>query len=77
MPDRAQKVENQIRDYRGGQLGDSRFGKRMRGEGLRADLLKQQFNLARKRFFADKPKRPSYNLALYEQFKNPQMNLFS
>lgn len=76
LPDRAQKIENQIRDYRGGQLGENRFGKRMSGEGLRAEFLKQQFALARKQYFADRPARPAYNLDLYEQFKNPQMKLF-
>ena len=39
-PERANKVLNRIRDMRGGQLNDSRFGHRMRGEGLFAEQIK-------------------------------------
>jgi DNA repair photolyase len=75
MPDRADRVLNRIRDVHGGELNDSRFGTRMRGEGQFAEVVKQQFQLARQRYFADKVK-PEYNLDLFEQGRNPQMSLF-
>lgn len=75
MPDRADRVLNRIRDVHGGELNDSRFGTRMRGEGQFAEVVKQQFQLARQRYFSDKAK-PEYNLDLFEQRRNPQMSLF-
>ena len=42
-PQRAAHVLSLIRPSRGGELYDSRFGKRMRGEGIFAELLAQRF----------------------------------
>lgn len=53
FPDRASKVLNQISAMHGEQLGDSRFGTRMRGEGNFALNIKRQFALARNRFMKD------------------------
>jgi len=75
MPDRADRMLNRIRDCHGGQLNDSRFGKRMKGEGKISEVIAQQFKLARAKFFKDK-KKPAYNLELYRQLKHPQMKLF-
>lgn len=75
LPGRADKVLNQIRECHSGQLHDSRFGTRMRGEGQVADMVAQQFRLARQKFFADKIK-PEYDLSLFEAFRNPQLKLF-
>jgi DNA repair photolyase len=46
FPDRAQRVMNRVRDMRGGKDYDATFGKRMRGEGVWADLIKQRFEKA-------------------------------
>jgi len=46
FPDRAQRVMNRIRDMRGGKEYDAEFGKRMRGEGVWADLIRQRFEKA-------------------------------
>jgi len=43
LPLRADRVENAIRDRRGGHLNDSRFGRRMRGTGERARVAEQLF----------------------------------
>lgn len=43
FPDKRSRVEQGIRSVRGGNLNDSRFGIRMRGEGLLADTLAQLF----------------------------------
>ncbi|MBA4143819.1 MAG: PA0069 family radical SAM protein [Nitrosospira sp.] len=43
FPDRAERVMNRVRDMRGGKDYDSNFGKRMHGEGIWADLIRQRF----------------------------------
>jgi DNA repair photolyase len=48
-PDRADKVLHHIQSVHGGQLNDSRFGTRMRGEGNIADSISQLFKLAVKK----------------------------
>lgn len=48
-PDRRDKVLNQIRSIRGGELNDSRFGARMRGEGVFAVHLAKLFSLTCRR----------------------------
>ncbi|HEY4540958.1 MAG TPA: PA0069 family radical SAM protein [Noviherbaspirillum sp.] len=49
FPERAQRVLNRLRDMRGGKEYDAEFGKRMRGEGVWADLIRQRFEKAVKR----------------------------
>ena len=44
FPDRAARVMSRIRDIRGGKDYDSSFGRRMRGEGIWADLIRQRFD---------------------------------
>jgi DNA repair photolyase len=46
FPDRAARVMARVRDMRGGKDNDARFGTRMRGEGVWADLLRQRFRKA-------------------------------
>ena len=48
-PGKAAHVMSRIHAMRGGRDNDPRFGSRMRGEGLEADLLRQRFRLAKKR----------------------------
>jgi len=76
MPDRAEKVLNQIKECHGGTLNDSRWGDRMRGEGEFAQMIRSQIQLARKKFFANKV-FPEMNLSLYEQYKDGQLQLFT
>ncbi len=49
MPLRADRVLNRLRDIRGGKLSDTRFGKRMRGEGVYWDSVRSLFEVSRKR----------------------------
>ena len=49
FPDRREKILNRLRSMRGGQLNDSRFGNRMRGEGVFAAQVKAMFELARRK----------------------------
>jgi DNA repair photolyase len=48
-PDRVGKVRNRIRELRGGQDNDPRFGHRMRGQGPWAALLKSRFEASCRR----------------------------
>ena len=48
-PGKADHVMNRIRDSRGGRDYHARFGERMRGTGVFADLIAQRFRLAGKR----------------------------
>lgn len=49
FPERAAHVMSLIRQCRGGEVYDSRFGSRMRGEGTFAALLAMRFSLALRR----------------------------
>ena len=42
-PEREGRVMSKLRDMHGGRAYDAEFGKRMRGEGIWADLLQQRF----------------------------------
>jgi len=53
FPDRAQRVLNRMKDMRGCKEYDSDFGKRMSGEGVWADLIRQRFSKAVKRLGMD------------------------
>lgn len=75
MPDRADKVLNKIRSAHGGTLHDFRPGTRMRGEGNIADIIRQQFRIAREKHLKGR-EMPAYNLTLHARFKSPQMRLF-
>ncbi len=58
FPDRKNKILARVRAVRGGKLSDSQFKRRMRGEGLEADLLNHRFKNAHRRygFSSDKTK---------------------
>ena len=49
MPAKAQHVINAMRAIRGGQDYDHRFGRRMRGQGVYADLIARRFEVACRR----------------------------
>ncbi|QJE03392.1 PA0069 family radical SAM protein [Massilia forsythiae] len=70
FPDRAQRVLNRIRDMRGGKEYDSDFGKRMTGEGVWADLIRQRFTKAVKRLGLD-GYTSRFNKLDGEQFRRP------
>lgn len=74
-PDRKEKVLSQIRALHGGQLNDSRTGVRMRGEGVFAQNMLDQFSLARKKYFKSQEKA-SYNLEAFVRRNKSQFMLF-
>ncbi|MDX2188811.1 MAG: PA0069 family radical SAM protein [Bacteroidota bacterium] len=73
FPDRAEKVINQIKECHGGQLNDSRFGTRMRGEGKIAENIRMMHHMARKKYMKDKTV-PSLRTDLF--IKSGQISLF-
>jgi DNA repair photolyase len=70
FPDRAQRVLNRIRDMRGGKEYDSDFGKRMTGEGVWADLIRQRFTKAVKRLGLE-GRMSRFNECDPSQFRRP------
>jgi DNA repair photolyase len=50
LPDRADKVLSLIKQVHGGNLNDSRWGERMRGDGPVANAIHQLFKSSRERF---------------------------
>jgi DNA repair photolyase len=75
MPDRAQKVLNQIKECHGGSLNDSRYGIRMRGEGKLANQIQSMMHLAKRKHFGEN-KMYALNTELHEQYKNGRLKLF-
>jgi len=75
FPDRASKIINQISSVHRGQLNDSEFGHRMRGSGAYADIISQQFKIARQKYMPN-PKPIEIDYGLFEKMHNPQMELF-
>ncbi|GAB4409492.1 MAG: PA0069 family radical SAM protein [Bacteroidia bacterium] len=74
-PDRADKVLNQIRGAHGGQLNDSQYGRRMRGEGAIAESIAGMFRIARQRHLAGRA-MPAYNLEAFRRPPRGQLSLF-
>ena len=66
FPDRADKVVHHIADAHGGQLNDSRFGKRMSGEGNMIRSINQLFTMAVKKHLSDR-KRVAYDLTAFRR----------
>ncbi len=71
VPDRAARIMARVREMRGGRDNDSRFGSRMTGQGVWAQLLRQRFekacdrlDLSRKRLDLDLSRfRPPASIA--------------
>jgi DNA repair photolyase len=70
FPDRAARVMARVREMRGGRDNDARFGPRMRGQGVWAELLAQRFQKAVARLGLNR-QRVELDLA---QFRRPAMS---
>lgn len=76
FPDRAQKVWNQICAMHGGQVNDSRYGTRMRGEGHEASSIRQLFKIAVKKHGLNND-RFEFDLTLFDPHAgDSQLRLF-
>lgn len=58
FPARAARIMGRVRELHGGKDYDPEWGKRMRGEGLWADLMAQRFKTATRRLGLDAPSPP-------------------
>ena len=75
-PQRKTRVVNRLQDLRQGRLSDSRFGSRMRGQGVWAKTLEQMFDLACSRLQLNKS-QPQLRTDLFIRHSNHgQMQLF-
>ncbi|MGB5555831.1 MAG: PA0069 family radical SAM protein [Flavobacteriaceae bacterium] len=75
MPEKANKVLHQIEACHGGNLNDSRFGIRSKGEGKIATQIHDLARLAKRTYFKDKT-FPKLNTELHEHYKTAQLRLF-
>ena len=76
LPDAADKIWNQIKACHNGQVNDSRFGKRMSGDGKIAESIKQLFTISKKKYLAGRH-MPPYDFSLFRRpIKNGQLEMF-
>lgn len=75
LPARRDRILARIRDVRGGALSSSRFGTRMRGEGIVADQVAQLFRLAARRHGLDRP-IPALRTDAFRRAGGEQLELF-
>ena len=74
FPERKDKVLSRIRAIRGGKLNDSRFGSRMRGEGIFADQISQMFHIACRKVGLPED-GPELSTASFRKPSGPQLDL--
>jgi DNA repair photolyase len=75
LPERKDKILNRVRAIRGGRLYDSRFGIRLKGEGIFAEQVAGLFAMARRR--AGMPaESPRLSTAAFRRTSPGQLELF-
>jgi DNA repair photolyase len=75
MPNRADRILNQIAECHDGKLNDSRWGKRIRGDGTLAKQIGDTVALAKKKFLNNRA-MPKLDNSHFLQLKDPQMRMF-
>ncbi|HYG38069.1 MAG TPA: PA0069 family radical SAM protein [Cytophagales bacterium] len=73
FPDRSNKVWNQISELHGGNVNDSDWGRRMKGEGNLSEIIGQLFRISYARYFSEKGLPP---IRLDRFRKGGNLNLF-
>ena len=53
FPDRASKVWHQVQELHDGKVNDTEFGRRIKGEGSIASIIKDLFEVSRKKYFKE------------------------
>lgn len=80
FPERAQHVMNVIRASRGGRINSSRFGERMRGEGVYAELIRSRFTIAARKLGLPCRQAQALNTSLFyarrQALTHAQLSLF-
>lgn len=74
-PQAKEKILERVRDLRGGKLNDSRFGSRMRGEGIWAEQIRQLFQVSCERLGLNK-KPGELSTAAFRNPDDRQLRLF-
>lgn len=74
LPDKADKILNQIKECHNGKLNDSRWGARIVGEGKIAETIKNLHQMAVKKYLSDR-KMPRYRYDLFFR-EGKQMSMF-
>ncbi|CAM2142438.1 PA0069 family radical SAM protein [Pararobbsia alpina] len=67
FPDRAERVMGRVREMRGGKNYDASFATRMKGTGLWAELIRQRFGQAVKRYGMNERRRGAMDMSLFER----------
>ena len=75
FPNKADKVLNMIRSCHDGELNDSKFGRRITGDGKVAESIHQLFKMASNKFLTDK-EMPPLNFNLFVPKGGRQTTLF-
>lgn len=76
FPDRKDKVLNRIRSMRDGELNESEFGKRFKGDGAFAEQIRNLFHIHTKRLGFNR-QQLSLNTDEFRPGRGSQLNLFS
>lgn len=75
FPDRAEKVLAATRSLHGGELHDHRAGRRMKGEGVRAQAIGRMFHVLKRRYFGDN-RMPTLDRSQFKPPPQGQLELF-
>jgi DNA repair photolyase len=73
FPDRFSKVWNMITELHGGQVNDSEFGRRMRGEGNLSEIINRMHKIFTKKYMSDRT-MPALDTTKFR--KGGNLNLF-
>lgn len=69
FPDRFNKVWNGIQELHGGSVGDSRFGRRMKGEGQISEAIRQLYRASKRKYMAGRH-MPNFDLTKFRRHGN-------
>jgi DNA repair photolyase len=74
FPEKKDKVLSRVRAVRGGAINDVRFGARMKGEGVIADMIQQVFDVTKKRLGF--PGKPTLSITAFRRPDETPQSLF-
>lgn len=75
FPEKKKKILHLIREMRGGQLNDSQFGDRMRGQGAYAEQIAQMFRVWKTRLGLNQT-HEALSTKAFRRVTDGQMELF-
>lgn len=75
IPDRADRILNQIAECHDGNLNDSDWGRRIKGEGRIAEQIKDTMAIAKNKYLSGQS-MPDLDVSHFLQLKNPQLRMF-